>query len=116
MTIQQTPLRRQPLQGEGRSLASRVATIFLVFALAYMLYHLLLGKNNVVRVHSMKTTLAQQLASNETARKRNEKLSAEVQELREDLAGVEEQARESLGMVKSNEIFVSIIPGTPPTK
>lgn len=116
MTIQQTPLRRPALQGEGSTFAARAATVALIMVLAYMLFQLLLGKANVIRVHAMGATLSQQLATNEAARKRNEKLAAEVQELNEGLTGVEEQARESLGMVKPNEIFVSIIPETPQTK
>lgn len=116
MTFQQTPLRRLPQPDTGSGMAPRSATVFLVLALAYILFHLLLGQANIVRVRAMETNLNQQLAKNEAARKRNEKLAAEVEELNDGLDGVEEQARESLGMVKPNEIFVRIIPDTPPTK
>jgi cell division protein FtsB len=38
----------------------------------------------------------------------NDRLSAEIRDLKEGLEIVEEKARSELGMVKNNEIFVQI--------
>ena len=43
---------------------------------------------------------------NAEARRENERLAAEVQDLRQGLEMVEERARSELGMVKPDELFV----------
>ena len=50
---------------------------------------------------------AQQQA-NEAARQRNERLAAEVNDLKEGLEMVEEKARSELGMVKPDEVLVQL--------
>jgi cell division protein FtsB len=52
--------------------------------------------------------LQQQKQANEEAKRLNEQLSAEVNDLQEGLNMVEERARHELGMVKPNEILVQI--------
>jgi cell division protein FtsB len=56
--------------------------------------------------------MAQQLDAqqrkNAQAQAANQRLEAEVRDLKEGLEMVEEKARLELGMVKPNEIFVSI--------
>jgi cell division protein FtsB len=56
----------------------------------------------------MKSKLAEQKASNEQARARNNQLAAEVSDLKEGLEMVEEKARSELGMVKPDEVLVQI--------
>jgi cell division protein FtsB len=52
--------------------------------------------------------LDEQNKKNQEALLGNNRLSAEVRDLKEGLEMVEERARMELGMVKSNEIFVQI--------
>jgi cell division protein FtsB len=56
--------------------------------------------------------MAQQLDAqklgNQNARLANDRLEAEVRDLKEGLEMVEEKARQELGMVKPNEIYVQI--------
>ncbi|WP_334134385.1 septum formation initiator family protein [Tepidimonas sp.] len=66
------------------------------------------GRASVSQVDGLRRELLRQEQANEAARLRNERLAAEVDDLREGLQTVEEIARESLGMVKPNEIFVQI--------
>ncbi len=66
------------------------------------------GRASVSNVEGLRRELLQQEQANEAARQRNERLAAEVQDLRDGLQTVEEIARESLGMVKPNEIFVQV--------
>ena len=54
--------------------------------------------------------LAAQQVANEGARRRNDQLSAEVNDLKEGLEMVEEKARVELGMIKPDEIFVQLSP------
>jgi cell division protein FtsB len=60
-------------------------------------------------VAQMQQKLDEQKARNAIAQSANERLAAEVRDLREGLDIVEEKARGELGMVKPNEILVQIV-------
>lgn len=83
---------------------------FIRFALITLLVlvhaQLWFGNSGVPRVLDLQGQLDAQLATNETARHRNEQLAAEVIDLKEGLEMVEEKARYDLGMVKPDEILV----------
>jgi len=66
------------------------------------------GKGGVPRKLELEAKLAAQKAENDAARLRNDRLSAEVRDLKEGLEMVEEKARFELGMVKPDEILVQI--------
>lgn len=68
------------------------------------------GSNGMGRVVSLGAQLRAQQAENEAARSRNERLSAEVRDLKEGLEMVEEKARFELGMIKPDEIYVQVAP------
>ena len=53
-------------------------------------------------------SLADQKEANAKAALNNERLSSEVNDLKDGLEMVEERARAELGMVKPNEVFVQI--------
>ena len=84
--------------------------ITLVLAGLLVLVHaeLWFGKGGVPRMVELQRKLDAQRSTNELARHRNEQLAAEVSDLKEGLEMVEERARQELGMVKANEIFVQI--------
>jgi len=67
-----------------------------------------LGKTGKPYVMGLESQLREQLAANETARSRNARMAAEVNDLKEGLEMVEEKARAELGMVRPNEILVQI--------
>ena len=54
--------------------------------------------------------LRAQRSTNDSARQRNERMTAEVRDLKEGLEMVEEKARSELGMVKPHEILVLFAP------
>lgn len=56
----------------------------------------------------MQRKLNEKTVHNAQAQADNERLAAEVKDLKEGLDMVEEKARQELGMVKPNEIFVQI--------
>ena len=53
--------------------------------------------------------LAQQKDENATLRERNAALAAEVRDLKQGTAAIEERARSELGMIKDGEIFFQTI-------
>lgn len=86
----------------------RLITFALVALLALVHAELWFGKGGVGRVVGLQAQLREQQAKNDVAQTRNDRLSAEVRDLKEGLEMVEEKARFDLGMVKPDEIFVQI--------
>jgi cell division protein FtsB len=66
------------------------------------------GRGSLPNVTHLMRQLNEQQLSNAKAAQANERLVAEINDLREGLEIVEEKARSELGMVKANEIFVQI--------
>jgi cell division protein FtsB len=66
------------------------------------------GRGSLPAVTRMTQALEAQQLSNQNAKLANERLEAEVRDLKEGLEMVEEKARQELGMVKPNEIYVQI--------
>ena len=86
----------------------RLVTLGLIVLLALVHAELWFGKGGAPRVMELQAKLAQKKAENDVARTRNERLVAEVSDLKEGLEMVEEKARFELGMVKPDEIFVQV--------
>jgi cell division protein FtsB len=89
-------------------MGNRLVPIVLVALLAIIQAQLWLGKGGVPTVAELERALQTQKAENEEAHRKIDQLSAEVNDLKEGLNMVEERARNELGMVKPNEIFVQI--------
>lgn len=89
-------------------MGNRAVPIVLVALLVILQGQLWLGRGGVPTVAELERELQQQKATNEEARRKIEQLSAEVNDLKEGLNMVEERARNELGMVKPNEIYVQI--------
>jgi cell division protein FtsB len=89
-------------------MGNRLIPIVLVALLAIVQAQLWFGRGGVPTVAELERELQQQKVANEEARRQIEQLSAEVNDLKEGLNMVEERARQELGMVKPNEIFVQI--------
>jgi len=86
----------------------RLATLALLALLAVVHAELWFGKGGVPRKMELQAKLQGQNAANDAARARNERLAAEVSDLKEGLEMVEEKARFELGMIKPDEILVQI--------
>ena len=84
-------------------MAHRFVPALLIALLLVLHAQLWFGRGSVPQVQQMR----QELATLEQAN-RNEQIASEVNDLREGLDMVEELARQDLGMVKPNEIFVQI--------
>jgi len=86
----------------------RLVTLGLIALLVLVHAELWFGKGGVPRVMELQAKLEQKKGENDTARARNERLVAEVSDLKEGLEMVEEKARFELGMVKPDEIYVQV--------
>ena len=89
-------------------MARRLIPALLIALLFVVHAQLWVGRGSVPKVASMKQQLATQDQANRDAQLRNDQLLSEVRDLQEGLDMVEELARQELGMVKPNEIFVQI--------
>ena len=87
---------------------TRFVPLLLVALLLILHAQLWSGRGSVPNVSKLKNALEAQKSANAQAALANERLTAEINDLKEGLEIVEEKARSELGMVKNNEIFVQI--------
>ena len=87
---------------------SRIVPIVLVLLLAVLQWQLWTGRGSVRDVAQLRDKLMTQQEANARSSLANERLSSEVNDLKEGLEMVEERARAELGMVKPNEVFVQM--------
>ena len=85
---------------------NRLAPLGLLLLLAIVHGQLWIGRGSIPSVNAMGQQLADQRARNAAAQLTNQRLEAEVRDLREGMEMVEEKARFELGMVRPNEVLV----------
>jgi cell division protein FtsB len=90
-------------------MGSRFVPAVLLVLLVVVHGQLWFGRGSISNVGDLQQRLAAQKAANAKAQLANERLSAEVRDLKEGLEMVEEKARIELGMVKPNEVFVQLV-------
>jgi cell division protein FtsB len=86
----------------------RFVTLALIALLVLVHAELWAGKGGQSYVVHLQSQLAAQQQRNDAARLRNQRLAAEVSDLKEGLEMVEEKARAELGMLEPDEILVQI--------
>jgi cell division protein FtsB len=89
-------------------MAHRVIPALLIALLLILHAQLWFGRGSVQSVNAMTQELDAQQKKNAQAQLANTRLEAEVRDLKEGLEMIEERARQELGMVKPNEIYVHI--------
>ncbi len=89
-------------------MGNRLAPAALIALLVILHGQLWFGRGSVPNVAKLQTQIDAQKSSNVQAALANERLEAEIHDLREGLEIIEEKARSELGMVKANEIYVQI--------
>jgi cell division protein FtsB len=87
---------------------TRVVPVVLALVLLTLQWQLWVGRGSVRDVAQLEEKLVRQKESNAKAALANERLSSEVNDLKIGLEMVEERARQELGMVKPDEVFVQI--------
>lgn len=90
-------------------MVSRIVTVVLLSLLAITHAQLWLGAGSMDRVAELRAQINELHATNDLARKENERLSSEVTDLRDGQDSIQEKARSELGMVRPNEIYVQIM-------
>jgi cell division protein FtsB len=89
-------------------MGTRLVPAALIALLVILHAQLWFGRGSVPAVAHLNEQLTAQNQQNQQARLANDRLAAEVRDLKEGLDMVEEKARMELGMVKPNEIYVQI--------
>ena len=93
----------------------KALTLIFVILIALLQYPLWLGKGSWLRVWNVKQQISSQKEKNKTFKQRNETLGAEVRDLKQGNAAIEERARSELGMIKQDEVFYQVIDQPMPT-
>lgn len=86
----------------------------LLTALLLLQYRLWFSNDGVRDVLRLKDEVAAQQQQNAALAERNRQLVAEVQDLKQGYAALEERARADLGMIAGNETFYQVVPPTDP--
>lgn len=91
-------------------MSTRLVPVILLALLAAVHAQLWLGRGSLPQVAAMQQKIDEQKTANAQVRQTNERLASEVHDLKEGLDMVEEKARNELGMVKPNEVYVQFTP------
>jgi len=89
-----------------------ISLILLVLILLWQ-YPLWLGKGSWIKVWELDRQVDVQKATNQQTRSRNAVLDAEVRDLKQGTAAIEERARSELGMIRPGEIFFQVVTEIP---
>ncbi|MHB1950307.1 MAG: septum formation initiator family protein [Acidiferrobacteraceae bacterium] len=97
----------------------RLRRVFLyasIALLALLQYDLWLGRGSVRSVWRLHQRIVAAQARNARRAARNDALAAQVADLKQHgRASVESEARTTLGMIRRDETFYQVVPGSPPT-
>jgi cell division protein FtsB len=93
---------------------SRLIALVLVAVLLLLQLKLWAGGGGWREVEQLEASVAAQTRENRELTQRNDALSAEVDDLKQGRAAVEERARAELGMIKPGEVFYRVVEPVPP--
>ena len=88
----------------------RIIAVLLLVAFLALQYRLWLSPNGMRDLWRTEQAIEAQTKENERLAERNKTLAAEVRDLKEGRAAIEERARTDLGMVGGNETFFQVVP------
>jgi cell division protein FtsB len=94
----------------------RILLLILLSLIAIVQYSLWLGKGGWLQVWNLDRQINAQQMANQKMKEKNEALEADVKDLKQGYAAIEERARDKLGMIKDDEIFFRVIKSQPPRK
>lgn len=77
--------------------------------LVLLQYRLWIGNGSLTEVHHLQQEQQSMLEKNEILQERNDALAAEVLDLKQGLAAIEERARSEMGMIKKGETFYQLL-------
>lgn len=88
----------------------RPVNILLLIIFLLLQYRLWFGHNGLQFYSQHRQEVTELKQGNDELNKRNELLAADVNDLKVGLEGIEERARNELGMIRENETFFRLIP------
>ncbi len=84
-------------------------TIIFILLLVLLQYRLWFGNGSMREVYQLQDEMAQLEVENNKLLERNRSLAAEVSDLKQGEAAIEERARSEMGMIRYDETFYQII-------
>ena len=87
--------------------------LVLAVLLGLLQYRFWFGQGNSGEVMMLEAQVANQKRDNDGLQQRNDSLAAEVQDLKDGEAAIEERARSELGMIKPGEKFYRVVENAP---
>jgi cell division protein FtsB len=94
-------------------MTARVVAALLIAALLALQYRLWISPDGMRDLWRTEAAIEAQSAENARLEERNRRLAAEVRDLKEGRAAIEERARTDLGMIGTNETFFQVMPADP---
>lgn len=90
----------------------RTLALILIALILALQYPMWLGKGGWLSVRETDRQLALQREANAKLKARNEALDADVRDLKTGSEAIEERARSELGMMRSDEVYFQLQPGS----
>jgi cell division protein FtsB len=87
----------------------KALTVVLTVLLALVQFRLWVGDESLAEVWRLRQAIVFQTSENALLASRNQRLEAEVRDLKNGLEAVEERARLELGMIRKGEIYFQIV-------
>ena len=87
----------------------RPLNVLLLVLLVLVQFRLWVGDESLAEVWRLQTAIDAQRSENALFAARNQRLDAEVRDLKEGLEAVEERARLELGMIRKDEIYFQLV-------
>ena len=88
---------------------SKSLNLLLIALLLLVQFRLWVGDESLAEVWRLRTAVQAQRSENALLAARNQRLDAEVRDLKEGLEAVEERARLELGMIRKGEIYFQLL-------
>ena len=95
-------------------MSTRILTGALLLLLVLLQYALWAGKNSVLDLVRLRSTVDELNTQNQSLRDRNDRLHADVVDIKSRLSAIEAQARSELGFLKPGETYYQVIETTVP--
>ena len=83
--------------------------LILLLLFGVLQFRLWFGAGGVQDLRHLQRLEREQIAENQVLRERNRRLTAEVLDLKQGHAAIEEQARSEMGMIRRGEVFYQLV-------
>jgi len=88
----------------------RALLAILLLLMVALQFRMWFGEGGYRDVQRLAERVEEQARENDALAQRNRELQAEVDDLRQGLAAIEERARSELGLIKQDEQFYQVVP------